>query len=157
MKTRDGHLDLLRLDAVRAGEGGADEAAHAAGCDACRRGIAALEAAGAALRAEERAPLEIPAVVDRRVLAAYRAELERRTRRPALRWLVPVGALAAAAVLALVLQPWRGRDDVNGDGVVDIVDAYVLSLRNEEGEGRPADAGRVASVDALARRAVALP
>jgi hypothetical protein len=46
---------------------------------------------------------------------------------------------------------------VNGDGAVDIVDAYVLSLRNEEGEGRPADGRRLAAVDELARRAVALP
>lgn len=175
---RDGrHLDLLRLDALRAGEAEAREAAHVEACEECQRALAALEAVAGALRAaEERAPAEIPAAIDRRVLDAYRAARERRARAPLARWLVPAGALAAAAALVIaVAQPWRVRapepgrvagaaadgDDLNRDGTVDIVDAYLLSLRHAEGEGRgdgPAGAGgRLAAVDAVARKAVALP
>lgn len=117
------HLDPLALDAARAGEG-PEDAAHLAACPECRRAVEALRRLAERLRPP---PLEVPAEVDRAILAAA-------ARRPSrARWWVP--AAAAAAVLLAVALRERVPGDVDGSGRVDILDAYLLALRLERGAG----------------------
>jgi len=151
----DGHPDLLALDAVRAGEGSADERAHVEQCAECR---AALEGfRGLATRLAP-APLDVPSSVKRDVMALTRP---RRAWRP----------LAAAAAILLGLGAlWLARGgrpalpgDVDRSGRVDIVDAYALAVRLRSGQHlEPVydvnGDGKVdeRDVDEIARRSVAL-
>ena len=79
--------------------------------------------------------LEVPETVDRRIRAAAR-----RPRGRLLRWRRAIAAAAAAALLALGLWALNGvpeggtrasavTGDLNDDGIVDIVDAYLLDRR----------------------------
>jgi hypothetical protein len=189
------HLDLLRLDAIRAGEGTPEEEAHLGSCRRCRKMLDLLRATEASLRGSAPPAGPVPPEIDQAILEAYRRAVPpaRKTvffpvRR---RWVAPaVGAAAAAAlILALagpVLKRTPSRDDaapprsaveelaadqgsvpaegdINGDGTVDILDAFRLAraLQGPEGSASRADInsdGRVDlfDVDAVARRAVAL-
>src|SRR5262245_56346515 len=96
-----GHLDLLQLDALRAGEGDAAARAHLEACEACRAALADLERIAAAVGRRAAPPGIVPEEVDRRVLAMAREALGRPpveriapTRR---RWLSRAAGLAAAA------------------------------------------------------------
>lgn len=187
-----GHLDDLELDLVRAGEGCAEAAAHAGSCARCREALDALRALQRDLAAEARA-LEaelgpVPAEVDRAVLARAAADLSRRgaLRRAASRrvsssrwlrsgwlrsgwlgsrWTAAAALLLVASGLALFVLEGGGGvlGDVDGDGRVDIVDAYALALHIQSG-GTPRPAwdqngdGVVdeRDVDALARQSVSL-
>jgi hypothetical protein len=103
-----------------------------------------------------RGRLEVPDAVDRRIRAAAR-----RPRGRLLRLRRAVAAAAAALLLAVGLWalngPFRGDapvGDLNGDGAVDIVDAYVLDRRLGSGSsparGDVTGDGRV-DLDDLAR------
>jgi hypothetical protein len=84
-----------------------------------------------------RPAVRVPPEVDRLIQSSARAQLAKRNR---LRWIVGwVGGTAAAAaavtVMVYVNRPDRAAptpvatrvEDVNGDGKVDILDAYVLA------------------------------
>ncbi len=81
--------------------------------------------------------VNVPAALDARILASAKCDYARRTRfRPAIRWISAVAAVAAAVAIALIvhatlIQPARhlARGDINGDGKVDMLDAYVLAKR----------------------------
>jgi len=207
----EGHLDLLRLDAVRAGEGSAEELAHVEACQACRRELEWLMRLCDDVRNLEPGATEIPEAVDAALLAEFRrAAAERRVVRfPSWRWAAPAVGLALAASLAWVLVVPRhpdaptGKDlgsaerapslavapppsparrlegakppgavsppaerapgDVNGDGGVDILDAYRLAalLREEDPRAAAYDENADGAVDGkdveeLAALAVAL-
>lgn len=89
-----------------------------------------------------RRPVAVPAERDRLILSGARAQMAKR-RRLRLVMRLSGAAAAVAAVVALVLQtptipdaekqvrPAVAVNDVNRDGVVDIVDAYVLARRVE--------------------------
>jgi len=131
------HLDLLGLDAVRAGDADPAQAAHALACAECRGEVDRLRTLAATL-----APVAV-AVPD-----AVRARVLKR-RRP---WL---GVAAAAALLlaltATLLIP-RSRKP-------DLVDAYLLAMEIREGRGRDVNGDGVVDqrdVDELALRAVSL-
>lgn len=122
----DGHLDLLAIDAVRAGEGSAEERDHAARCAECR---ATLDGFRNLSKALTPAPLDVPASVKRDLLALTRP---RRSWRP---------LAAAAAVLMGVGVFWIAMSlrpavpgDVDRSGRVDIVDAYALAVRLRSGQ-----------------------
>lgn len=105
---RDGHLDLLRIDAVRAGEGTEEERAHAATCPECRRTLDAFRTVEEELRAVAGRPVDVPAGIDRAILEEYRRAFEHRAGVLALlrrRWYLPAAGVAAAAGLALLLLP----------------------------------------------------
>ncbi|MGQ9592011.1 MAG: hypothetical protein ACUVYA_17150, partial [Planctomycetota bacterium] len=79
------HLDLLALDALRAGEGTLEDRAHVAACGACRsalEGLRSIEAEIAEEAAAEGARLgPVPQEIDALVLAAFRREVARAARR----------------------------------------------------------------------------
>jgi hypothetical protein len=189
------HPDLLRLDAIRAGEGTPEEEYHLERCRHCRDMLDVLRTTEASLRRAAPPAGPVPPEIDRAVFEAFRraSSAPRKTilfpSRP--RWLVPAIGTAAAAVLVLVLagpvlekspsreavvplqqpaEPPLGEQaaapvegDINGDGKVDILDAFQLARILEDQEPTTARQdinrdGRVnlTDVDAVARRAVAL-
>ena len=77
----------------------------------------------------------VPAEVDRAVLAMARRRPSRSRRR--LRWAAAV-AVAAAVILAVLLVPPGApsvREDIDGNGRVDILDAFALARQVEAGRG----------------------
>ncbi len=140
MSPREWHPDELELELSRTGEAEERTRLHLETCAACRGEREAL----AGLASEMAAPL--PAVlVPRARDAAIRAMIPARPARArVLLWLAP--AVAAAAVAALVLWP-RAESaparkvavaparagDVNGDGRVDVRDAYALARALDRG------------------------
>src|SRR6185436_7957498 len=137
----DGHLDLLGLDAVRAGDATPEQRAHAEQCAECRATIEGFRTLAARLTP---ARIEVPADVSRRIL------------RPKRSWR-PLAAVAAALLIAVgvwfALRPRK----------MDIVDAYSVALRLQNGQSVDATwdlngDGKVDArdVDEIARRSVAL-
>lgn len=88
-----------------------------------------------------RAKVKVPAEVDRAVLSSARARAAGRNRRRLImRWAAGAAAVAAMAALVLKYLPMTNpprqpvaqiAEDVNGDGRVDILDAYLLARRVE--------------------------
>jgi hypothetical protein len=145
----DGHLDLLGLDAVRAGDATPEQRAHAEQCAEFRATVDGFRAIAARLTP---APVEVPADVRRRILAP------RRTWRPV--------AAAAAALLVgagawFALRP-SAPGDIDRSGRIDIVDAYALAVRIRSGQLDAAydlnGDGKVddRDVEEIARRSVAI-
>jgi hypothetical protein len=76
--------------------------------------------------------------VEAAVLAAARARLAERPPRPRRRlpWLAPLVA-AAAVVLWLLRAPASGRADLDGNGRVDVLDAFRLARELGSAEADP--------------------
>jgi hypothetical protein len=110
------------------------------------------EKLAAELRERYELPHPVPSEVDDAVLALTRQQLARRRLIPlAIRW-IAAGAAAAAVVLVLASLSWRGMqfsprpepagaapaaaaaEDVDGNGRVDILDAFALARHVEAGE-----------------------
>ena len=150
---KDGHLDLLAQDAVRAGEGSPEERAHAESCAPCRALIEGFR--GLALRLAP-PPFGVPEERSRRILAKSR---ERRSWKPlaaSAAILLAAAAILLAVGLGVLFRPERARRP-------NIVDAYRVALRLRAGE--PVEArwdlngdGKVDEADVLeiARRSVSL-
>ena len=66
----DGHLDLLGIDAVRAGDATPEQRAHADQCADCRATIEGFRSLAARLTP---AQIDVPADVTRRILAPKRS------------------------------------------------------------------------------------
>lgn len=105
----------------------------------------------------------VPREVDDTILSAARRRMVAVRRRPRiLRW-VAAGAVAAAALVAVVASLFHESERRPVAGRVTILDAFALARRIEAGAPLPADDvnhdGRVnrADVDHLAMAAVALP
>jgi len=122
----EGHLDLLAIDAVRAGEGSAEERDHAAQCAECR---ATLEGFRHLAKALAPVHLDVPASMKRDVMALTRPRRSRRLLAAAAAILIGVGAVW----LAMGLRP-VAPGDVDRSGRVDIVDAYALAVRLRSGQ-----------------------
>ena len=148
----DEHLDLLRLDAVRAGEASEAERLHVESCLECREAVEQFASLASALRQH----IDIPDRVDREILAMAKRPVQIRA------WLSAAAVLLVAA-LGFALWPSK-RDplDLDRNGRVDIIDAYTLAVRVKSGTPDTAwdfnHDGRVDvnDVDVIARRAVAL-
>jgi len=141
----DGHLDLLGLDAVRAGDATPEQRAHAEQCAECRATIEGFRNIAARLTP---ARIEVPADLARRIL---------RPKRP---WR-PVAAAAAAAAILVAAGVWLAIP--RPPRPMDIVDAYSVALRLRNGQSVESSwdlngDGRVDAkdVDEIARRSVAL-
>ena len=162
----EGHPDLAELDAFRTGEAGAGVRAHLDGCARCRDIAGELARLAPELKAAARpAVVEVPAEIDARILSAARG----RARRPVpLLWPGLVAAAASLLLVAAVFWGTRARQarlamDIDGNGSVDIVDAYLISRRVGNREAVPSSwdfdgNGEIggADVELVARRAVAL-
>ena len=112
---KDAHLDLLGIDAVRAGEAPPEDAAHAASCAPCRAQVE---------------------WVSRLAVRIARAAAPPRRRRWG-RWASVAAVLVAAAGLWLFVRPSTVPMDINRDGTVDILDAYALQVQLQKGERDP--------------------
>jgi len=165
------HLDLLELDALRAGEPlPAAATAHAAWCADCASELDALHDLASALRGAEATPIAA-AHLDARVhaLAATHAARVRRSR-----WRAGSTAAAAAAVAVFAMAVlWRDplrraaappaevasasapraelamrdaalADDLDGDGRITVLDAFALARAGA------ADPPRIDAVVAMA-------
>lgn len=126
------------------------------------------------LRLHDARPLDVPPNLERSIMLQARARLAQAAprRRTAWRFLVPAAAAAAVAGIVWFVQPEAHQaggfpvqqvaDDFNGDGRLDILDAFELARWQREGVRPPlADVDgdeqfTVADVDAVARRAVSL-
>ena len=121
----------------------------------------------------------VPPAVDAAVMARARGHLgRRRWRGPALRWAAAAAAAAAAAVFVLVMPALTSReapeasrpapmvakaapglrDDINGDGQVDVLDAFALarSVENKQKLAAAWDLNRDGVVDRKDADAVAM-
>lgn len=175
------HPSWSDLDAVRTGDGTPDHSRHADACRTCQETLLRLQQLSTDIGAVIAPSLEVPADIEARILwkARKRAQIARqssapkRTRFIGRRW-----AVAAVLVLALgavdiwrrsgvsPVQPHRvatvATSDIDGNGKVDIRDAFVLAKAIESSSDALADeieaAGLLDSddVDRIARRAVAL-
>jgi anti-sigma-K factor RskA len=170
------HPDLAELDAARTGEATAEVEAHLRTCGQCRQAVADFASVADALRL----PLpSIPEAVEQRILWMARkeaADLRRAARRSQWRTVAirRGAAIAAGVLLALGLLravvPWRTARttpalvaDVDGNGVVDVRDAFLIARTLRTGADLPArfdvNGDHVvdgADVDLAARAAVAL-
>src|SRR5579863_6129161 len=84
------HLDLLGLDAVRAGDATPEQRAHAGGCSQCREAVKGLRSLALGLAP---APLEIPPKITRDILALARPRSIWRPLAAAAALLIGLGAL----------------------------------------------------------------
>jgi anti-sigma factor RsiW len=130
------HPSDVELELARTGEADEDVCSHIRACPACSGRAAMLDELSAALRQGSPA-VQIPELVEARILRHGRRTASRRPRARRLRW-----AAAAAAAVLLVASTWILRSprdggtlsaDLNGDGVLDILDAYTLAMRVEAG------------------------
>lgn len=139
------HPNDLDLELARTGEAQPVVRSHLDACAECRARASWLDDLARALRVE-RGEAEIPQILDARLLREARRAATRRQRRAGWRW---AGVAAAAALLLVavwtlrpqaealrppaepVLAPVAAAQDVNGDGTVDVLDAYWLARRIE--------------------------
>lgn len=143
----NGHLDLLALDAVRAGDATPEQRAHAEQCGECR---ATVERFGTLAARLTPAPIEVPARLRQDILAIARP---RKTWRP---------LVAAAAAILIAVGVWIATRP-SAPHRMDIIDAYSVAARLRNGQAVEAswDLNGDGKVDAqdveeIARRSVSL-
>lgn len=100
------HLDDLALDALRAGDGTPEDAAHVEGCLHCRVALEKLAQLEAALKSAQPHTPDVPRDLEYRIFRAYRDAIATRSARAPLtrRWALPAAGLAAAAAVTLMLS-----------------------------------------------------
>lgn len=141
------HLSPLRIDAARAGEETDDERAHLERCDECREAVQSLQAFAAELKRFGAFPGRVPSSVDRAILRKPMARI----------WYAAAAVLALAFGLMLVLPAPGEAADIDGNGVVDVLDAYLLAGRLPAGRDVNADGVvDMGDVDAVLRRCVSV-
>lgn len=191
VKETDRHLDLLTLDELRTRGATPGEKAHLDGCEECRASLDAFSRAAALLAAGQPPVPSVPPAVDRAVMEAFRRRFRPKVRwvvpaagvAAAAALVLTVSlqnggtparvgsspALPSAAPSSLVIPGLASSPavpaisgDLNGDGRVDILDAFSLAKAVKAGNAPLSDDmnrdGRADQfdVDLLARRAVAL-
>jgi hypothetical protein len=178
------HPDLAAIEAVRTGEGTEADRQHVEACVPCQAMLKDLDTLAAELRPLAAPPFAVPGEIDRQILWNARKQAAVAKRQARGRRALPyraTWAAAASVVLAIgALSLWQrtqregiapavrtsvrlAAQDVNGDGRLDILDAFALARTVEAGAapGAPWDVNadhRVdrRDVDAIARQAVAL-
>lgn len=155
----ESHLDLLRLDAVRAGEGTAAERRHVDACRVCRTEVGRMEKDVLGIEAAMPGPSDLSERDRGRILENLRGgSLLRPFRDPRARYALPLAAAAAALAAFMVIFPGGKNEtpepggepavsegpverpvlDVNGDGFLDSGDVDELARIVGRGTG-PAD------------------
>lgn len=143
MESAGQHPSDLDLELARTGEADDEMLSHIGKCPVCAQRAAVLNDFSEALR-QGSPSVEIPELVEARILRQARQAASRRPRTLRPQW----AAVAAAAVLLFALtsmlrSPLRSPSppaecsshtlsvDLNGDGSTDILDAYQLAMRVE--------------------------
>jgi Dockerin type I domain len=88
------------------------------------------------------APIDIPPTLDAEILSRAKADYARRLRfRLAARWVAAGASLAAAVAIVFIVRatllhppPPLAKGDINGNGKVDMLDAYVLAKHLAAGD-----------------------
>jgi predicted anti-sigma-YlaC factor YlaD len=173
----EAHLSEIELDAVRDRTAPARYRRHVQECEVCRGAVEEIDALAQALAAPL-LPVAVPAAQDAALRALARETGRRIANARRRRW-IGVGIGLAAAAVALVLLRGIGggepgarepdtrtlaqRRDINRDGRVNIVDAYLVARSLERGQavepGWDVTGDRVVDrrdVDAIARAAVSI-
>ncbi len=153
--TTERHPDLMELEAARTGEATVAVRDHVKACPRCQEIIAELDMLAVDARVNRPAVMGTPSRADEAVFSVIeQRSQEIRWRYPKRRRFLtrPVWAAAAAIAVAVltwsVLSPHRAMlptivksvsyaGDVDRDGAVDIVDAYLMALRLESGIKTP--------------------
>ena len=145
------HPDEVELDLYRTGEADAEVVTHVVGCDRCVERVEGSHRL-AELLSPELTDIEVPTEQDLSLRRMARQAAARGARRRY--WLVGAAALMAAA--AILLAVWRlgatdtkrnaevtataaGPRDLNRDGRVDILDAFVLARTLDRGGSPPSE------------------
>lgn len=179
------HPDIVALEGLSAGEADAPTAEHVHRCAECSRLVAELHQLRCETKDLAAAPVPVPEEIDRRILWTARKqalEVRRSARRPR-RWTGGVAAAAAVLLAGLATMLQLARDsnpapidvaqtapitgsadlamatDVDGDGRVDILDAFALARAIDRRAGVDVNGdGDIddRDVDVVAQRAVAL-
>ena len=182
------HPDILELELARGGEGDDTTRQHLESCDVCRAQLETLGSLGDALNPPDPGAIAFHPERESDMLdyISERAQVAQQHEGQVIpfsvtRFLYPVAA-AAAAMLGLGLFIWFGPlqskqgeiagdrvtpgdpVDINRDGRIDILDAYLLASELESGQPQAPERdlnqdGKIngKDVDLIATRAVALP
>jgi hypothetical protein len=177
------HPTFFDLDAIRTGEGSAQDTTHVASCSTCQESLRDLDVMAAAFR-RGREPIDVPENVDQRILWLARKQAAAIKRQkigrshPGVwspRWAIAASLLVAIGAVTLWRWPRRPdalapvgmqvarAQDIDGDGRVDILDAFTLArvVETQRADNSAWDFdhdGRVdrGDVNAIAAAAVAL-
>lgn len=99
------HLDLLQIDAVRAGEATPEEAAHCAKCAECAAALAGLKGFEAEINAAQPKRVDVPSEIDQSVFQGFEKMLKPQPKAKVIqfplwrRWVAPAASMAAAAAI----------------------------------------------------------
>lgn len=118
------HVDIVTLDEIRTCGAAPSEQAHLDACAECRNELEQLRQLARDLKSQVR-PLAVPAEVDRAILRP----------RGGIAWLPLAAAAALLVAFIAALLSSRPPEDVNLDGHVDVVDAYLMAKRGEDATG----------------------
>ena len=153
------HADIVDIDAVRCGHGRREDVEHVRRCDECSTALRQLEELSRDLAVLAKVEIAVPEEIERRIL--WEARKRALTVRRRQRWWRPGWAAAAAAavllgltsllrlapepqpdVVALARRPKAAAplarvraEDIDGDGRIDILDAFALARAVEAGGG----------------------
>jgi hypothetical protein len=114
-----------------------------------------------ALRNFQKQRVLVPPPVDEKILAVAREHFQQQQTRKIIsfpRWTALAASLALVSGAIYFTQTRNHKyaaDDINRDGAVDILDAFVLAKKIEAGESRDADFNRDGTVDAQDVSAIA--
>jgi len=103
------HLDLLQIDAVRAGEATPEEEAHCAKCAECAATLAGLKGFEAELKAAQPKTVDVPSEIDQSVFQGFEKMLKPQPKAKVIqfplwrRWVAPAAGLAAAAAFVFAV------------------------------------------------------
>lgn len=115
--------------------------------------LQAPEKLAEALRAFQKQRVFVPPQVDEKILAAAHEHFQQQQKRKIIslpRWAALAASVALICGMIYFAQTRNqnyAAEDINRDGAVDILDAFVLARKIEAGETRDADFNRDGTVD----------
>ena len=153
MNKKSDHPDLAEIDAVRTGEASAETVVHVESCERCGRLLAELRSLANDAGPHAAEGTRIPHRVDDAVLTIIEKRVtEIQWRRPSRINFIskPIWAAAAAIVIIFLslfmfterspqmdaVRVAKVRGDMDGSGMVDVVDAYLMALQMDANTGK---------------------
>ena len=149
----DQHPDIVEIEAMRTGEASDETRQHVQSCEQCRETLQMLSISADVLSPQA---IAVPQSADSAVMAIIDRQVGERKRKASAGrvfvFLRRVGAVAAAAAIVVGLGVWfypgssgpaakpvivsvvTHEADIDGDGKVDVVDAYLLARKLKAGD-----------------------